>query len=298
MAPKVSIVIASAAGGEFLARCLASLRNQAAARGAEVIVVDRAGEEQRARIVREFPGVRVLAAPSSPRATVPQLRRIGAEAAAGAIVAVLEEHCTAPPRWIEAIESSFRPGDAAIGGPILDSGFRRVRDWVVYFSEYHAFMPPWRDGPRAALNGANIAYDREKLLRHRGVLDSGYWEVVLHPLLAREGELRAVNAMGAQHTGPFDFGYYLRQRYLLSRVWGGTQKDRVGIGVRAAHIVLAPVFPFVMLARIGVRALEGRRLLGHFVAAAPMLFVAMCALTWGETLGYLFGPGDALAEVE
>jgi hypothetical protein len=29
-----------------------------------------------------------------------------------------------------------------------------------------------------------------------------------------------------------------------------------------------------------------------------MLFVAMCALTLGETLGYLFGPGRALEEVE
>lgn len=296
--PKTSIVIASGAGGEFLFRCLASLREQVAARGAEILVVDRVGEATRQRVVRKFPGVRVIVAPADHHASVPQMRRIGAENARGALVAVLEEHCSAPASWLASIEREFRSDDAAIGGPILASQFERLRDWVVYFSEYHNFMPPWSDGPRVALNGANVVYDRVKLLRHRAVLDSGYWEVVLHPLLARDGAFRAVDAIGAYHTGPFDFGYYLRQRYLLSRVWGGTQKSRVSFAVRLAHILLAPVFPFAMLARIALRVREKGQHVGRFVAALPMLFVAMCALTLGETLGYLFGPGRALEEVE
>src|ERR1043165_664762 len=170
--PSVSVVVASGAGGEFLFRCLASLREQVQRLGAEIVVVDRVGEATRQRITREFAGVRVIAAPADHRATVPEMRRIGLENAHGAIAAVLEEHCTAPARWLETIAASFRPDDAAIGGPILDSDFARVRDWVVYFSEYHNFMPPWRDGERLALNGANIAYDRAKVLKHRAVLDS------------------------------------------------------------------------------------------------------------------------------
>ena len=296
--PPVSIVIASGAGGEFLFRCLASLREQVQQLGAELIVVDRMGAATRERIAREFPSVQVIAAPSDHRATVPEMRRIGVDAARAPILAVLEEHCTAPDGWLATIASSLRADDAAIGGPILDNQFTRVCDWVVYFSEYHNFMPPWPDGERLALNGANVAYDRARLLKHRDVLDSGYWEVVLHPRLVKDGKFRAVDAMGALHTGPFDFAYYLRQRYLLSRVWGGTQKDRVGFVVRVAHIVLAPVFPFVMLARIKWRVLQGKRLLMQFVLASPMLFVAMCTLTLGETLGYLFGPGSALEEVE
>jgi hypothetical protein len=296
--PRTTIVIASGAGGEFLFRCLASLREQAAARGAEIVVVDRVGDATRGRIAREHPGVRVIAAPTDHRASVPELRRIGVEQARTPIVAVLEEHCTAPAAWLQAIEQSFAEGDAALGGPILADRFTRVRDWVVYFSEYHEFMPPWSDGERSALNGANIAYDHRRLLGHRGVLDSGYWEVVLHPVLARDGTFRALNAMGAVHTGPFDFGYYLRQRYLLSRVWGGTQKKRVSAAVALAHIAVAPLFPFMMLARIAARVAPRPALRGRFVAALPMLFVAMCALTIGETLGYLFGPGRALEEVE
>ena len=164
---------------------------------------------------------------------MPELRREGLLAARGEVVAVLEEHCTAPPGWLAAIEAHFRSGDAAIGGPILDDDFARLCDWVVYFSEYHNYMPPWERGERAMLNGANIAYARDKVLRHRDVLAAGYWEVVLHPPLQGDGAFRAVPEMGARHTGPFDYGYYLRQRYLLSRVWGGSQ--RLQGGRRQSH---------------------------------------------------------------
>lgn len=243
--PKVSVVVASGAGGKFLFRCLASLSRQIERAGAELIVVDRMGDATRARIVREFQGARLIAAPSDHRAVVPEMRRIGVDAARGEIVAILEEHCTAPPRWLEGIVSSFRPDDAAIGGPILDSAFERLRDWCVFFSEYHNFMPPWPDGERYLLNGANIAYSRSKLARYRAVLDTGYWEVVLHPRLVGDGKFRGVNALGAHHTGPFEYRYYLRQRYLLSRAWGGTQKDLVPFPKRVMHLLVGSDLPLV-----------------------------------------------------
>jgi hypothetical protein len=298
VARKVSVVVASGAGGEFLFRCLASLREQAERAGVEVIVVDRMGEPTRARIAREMPRAIVVPAPAGHRATIPEMRRLGAERASGDVVAVLEEHCTAPPGWIEAISKGFAPEDAALGGPILDSSFRRLRDWCVYFSEYHNYLPPWPDAERYALNGANIAYDRARLLEHRDVLDSGYWEVVLHPLLVRDGRFRAIAAMGAHHTGPFDYGYYLRQRYLLSRVWGGTQKDLVSPVKRLAHLVLGPVFPLFLFARVTSRVLASRGLLARYAATLPLLVPAWFAYSWGEWLGYLAGPGRALEEVE
>ena len=297
-APAVSVVVASGAGGEFLFRCLASLRDQVAAAGDEILVVDRTGDATRRRLAGEFPEARVIAAPADHRPTVPEMRRIGVEHARADVVAVLEEHCTAPSGWLTAIASGFRPGDVAIGGPILDSAFPRVRDWVVYFSEYHNYLPPWPDGERPALNGANIAYRRAAVLQHRDALDSGYWEVVLHPRLLEHGTFRAVDAMGAHHTGPFDYAYYLRQRYLLSRVWGGTQKDHVALSTRLAHLAAGPVFPLFLCARVTGRVLEKRRLVSPYVAALPLLVPAWIAYAWGEWLGYLVGPGHALEEVE
>jgi hypothetical protein len=229
---------------------------------------------------------------------VPELRREGLLAARGEVVAVLEEHCTAPPGWLAAIETHFRSGDAAIGGPILDDDFARLCDWVVYFSEYHNYMPPWERGERAMLNGANIAYARDKVLRHRDALAAGYWEVVLHPPLQADGAFRAVPEMGARHTGPFDYGYYLRQRYLLSRVWGGSQRLQGGLAKRIVHLLAGPIFPLFLLARIGKRVLEKGTRTAKLVQCLPLLVPVVCAYTLGEWLGYLIGTGDALEEVE
>jgi len=95
--PAVSVVIASGAGGDFLPRCLDSLRAQAGEQGAEVLVVDRCGEATAARIRRDYPFVTLVAAGGEPRQSVPQLRKIGAMRARAGIIAIIEEHCVAPP---------------------------------------------------------------------------------------------------------------------------------------------------------------------------------------------------------
>jgi len=297
--PTLSIVIASGAGGEFLFRCLESVEASAKRLDAEVIVIDRCGEERRRQIAERHASVKVLAYPGEERPSVPQLRAAGVDEARADIVAVIEEHCVAPPDWIETILAEFEAADAAIGGPILDDDFERLRDWVVYFSEYHNYLPPWEPGERYALNDAGIAYRRQRLVEHRECLGQSYWTIVLHPLLAQGGGLlRSVPKMGVRHTGPFDYGYYLRQRYLLSRVWGGTQRDRVSFATRMIHLAAAPIFPLFLLARIGRRVRSVPRFRRRFVAALPLLVPVVLAYTWGEWLGYLAGPGKALQEVE
>lgn len=293
----VSVVIASGAGGDFLFRCLDSLRAQTT-QAAEILVVDRVGGDTRRRLQDDYPFVTLLPADSEHRLSVPELRLLGAERATGDVVAIVEEHCVVPPNWLETIRTSFRDGDTAVGGPILDADYPRLRDWVVYFSEYHNYLPPWPEGPRYLLNGANVAYDRQKLLRHRETLGSGYWEVVLHPQLSQEGSFRSVPAMGVHHTGPFDYGYYLGQRYLLSRVWGGTQRQKVSLAKRLVYLLAAPVFPLLLLGRIGHRVVRSGQRVGKFVQALPLLVPVTVAYVWGEWLGYLLGPGDALERVE
>jgi hypothetical protein len=287
------VVIASGAGGEFLFRCLDSLAAQVNELGAEVIVVDRVGGATRERLGRSYGWVTVIEAEGR-KPSIPELRLAGMKRARSEVVAVLEEHCTAPAGWLAAIRDGFQDGDAAAGGPILDDDFDRIRDWVVYFSEYHNFLPPWPAGERHLLNGANIAYRRSAVLKHEAELGSGYWEVVLHPrLLADGGFFRSLPAMGAHHTGPFDFGYYLEQRYLLSRVWGGSQRSRVSPVKRLVYLVAAPLFPFLLLARIASRALASGQRVGKFLLALPLLVPVAFTYVFGEWQGYLLGTGDA-----
>lgn len=299
--PTVSVVIASGAGGDFLYRLLDSLADQARAEGSEVIVVDRVGDSVTTRLQRDYPWVTVTSLPQRAdgrKPSVPDLRAAGVDRASGELVAVIEEHCRVPAGWLRAIRESFAAEDAAIGGPILDDAWSRRSDWVVYFSEYHNYLPPWPDGPRTMLNGANTVYRRSLLLKHRDALSQGYWEVELHPRLEREGRMRGLQRLGAHHTGPFRFGYYLRQRFLLARVWGAMQRNQGSGAKRLFYLVFAPLFPFLLLARIANRVRQSGRYLTQFTRTLPLLVPVAFAYVAGEWSGYAFGFGNALEEVE
>lgn len=294
----ISIVVASGAGGEFLYHCLESLRSQVHGPEVELFVVDRCGGETLERLNRDYHFATIIPAASEHRLSVPELRALGVSQSKGDVVAIIEEHCIVPSNWVETIRDSFQDSDAAIGGPIKDKDYDRLQDWVVYFSEYHNYLPPWPEGNRYLLNGANIAYHREKLVKFLDVLDTGYWEVVLHPSLSQVGDFRSIPQMEAYHTGPFDYRYYLEQRYLLSRVWGGTQRGKVSQIKRLVYLITAPLLPLLLLIRIALRVLKDKRLAGIFIAAMPLLIPVVIAYVWGEWLGYLVGVGDALERVE
>lgn len=298
--PSLSVVIASGAGGDFLPRLLAALSDQAQAGQAQVLVVDRLDAEHSAALRRDHPWLEVLElrqGRDGRKPSVPELRAAGAARATGDVVVVLEEHCRPPAGWLHAIRESFRPDDAAIGGPILHDDYANRCDWVVLFSEYHNYLPPWGEGERALLNGANIAYRRELLAKHAALLPTGYWEHVLHPRLAAEGRLRGLDRLGVATMGPFRYPYYLRQRYLLARVWGAMQRSSAPAAKRAFYLLAAPLFPFLWLARITARVLKSPYL-GQYLLTLPMLVPVAFVYVFGEWSGYAFGFGGALEEVE
>src|ERR1700692_4314572 len=140
--PRVSVVIASLVGAPFIDECLASVERQAAALGAEVIVVACGPSEYADRIVRKFPWVRVIH--RAERETVPELRKQGVEEASGEVIAIIEEHCVAAPDWLARTLDAHAGGAfGAVGGPVADHAYTRLRDWAVYFIEYNNCLPPW-----------------------------------------------------------------------------------------------------------------------------------------------------------
>ncbi len=296
--PRVSVVIASLVGAPFIDECLASLERQAAGLGAEVIVVACGPPAYADRIARKFQWVRVIHRVE--RETVPDLRKRGVEEASGEVIAIIEEHCLAAPDWLARTLDAHAGGDfGVVGGPVMDHGYARLRDWVVYFIEYNNSLPPWRDGEQHDLNGANIAYTRAVLLKYREYLSGGYWEASLHPRLRVGGvKFRPAREMLVHHRGPFDYGYYLRQRYWFSRAYAGARSQHLPASRKIAYLVAAPVAPFLLLARTASRVLARRCRVKKFALSIPLLIPALFAYVAGECMGYLAGPGDALSKVE
>jgi glycosyltransferase involved in cell wall biosynthesis len=296
--PSISVVIASKVGAPFIDQCLDSIRDEIAALDAEALVVTPRAGEYVQRLERKYPWVKVISDPVITR--VPALRRRGVEAATGDYVAIIEEHCSAAPDWLHKTLAGFAKGTyAAVGGAITDYGYDRLRDWVVYFIEYNASLPPVSPGETDNLNDANIAYPRALLLEHRQLLDDGYWPMTLHPTLAAQGKrFLSVPEMVVYHRGPFDFLYYLHQRFLFSRAFAGVRARHQSLARRLTYLVAAPIVPVLLLARITRTVFAKGRRIPEFIRTLPLIVPAVTVLVAGEWIGCLLGPGDALSEVE
>lgn len=294
--PRASVVIASIVGAPFIDECLESLERQAKDCGAEVIVAACGTAEYADRIAKKFPWVRVIHRPE--RETVPDLRRHGVELAAGDIVAIIEEHCLAAPDWLRQAVEAHAGGDyGVVGGPVVDNAYPRLRDWVVYFCEYNNYLPPWQEGGPHDLGSANIAYSRAVLMKYKDLLSGGYWEAGLHPRLMADGvKFHAVPAMVVHHRGPFNYAYYLQQRYWFSRAFAGARK--LPLSRKAVYLLASPLLPFLLLARIAMRVLKQHCRVDKFAQSLPLLIPVVIVYVTGEFIGYLAGPGDALSKVE
>lgn len=297
-APTLSVVVASKVGPPFIDQCLRSIEAETRELSAEVIVVAAGAKEYAERIQTQFPWCRVVHSPDVSK--VPALRRIGAQEAGGELVAVIEEHCTAAPDWLHKALGAHAKGEyAAVGGPVADHDYDRLRDWVVYFCEYNGSMPPFPDGESEHLNDANIVYRRDVLLRHADRLDDGFWPMAVHPVMLAEGaRFRSVPEMVVHHRGPFDFAYYLHQRFLFSRAFAGVRAQNESALWRLTYLVAAPLIAVMLLFRMALTVWRKQGPMGAFVRTLPLTVVAIVVLVAGEWVGCLLGPGDALSEVE
>ena len=296
--PRVSVVIASLVGAPFIDECLDSIKHQSNEWGAEVIVVACGPAEYATRIERKFPWVRVIH--RATRETIPDLRKRGAEEASGEVIAIIEEHCLAAPDWLSRLMDAHAGREyGVVGGPVVDHAYARLRDWVVYFLEYNGYLPPWREGEPHDLGSANIAYSRALLMKYNGYLAGGYWEAGLHPRLAADGvKFKSVPEMKVHHRGPFDYGYYLQQRYWFSRAFAGCRSREMPASRKIAYVMAAPLLPFLLLARMARRVFDRHCRVAKFAQSVPLLLPALFVYVAGEFVGYLAGPGDALSKVE
>ncbi len=294
---KISVVIASKVGAPFIDDCIESLANQENAPPHEIIMVDCHGEETRKRIASRFPSVHLIA--QDPPRSVPDLRRTGVQAATGEIIAILEEHCLAAGDWMATIAAAHAGPCVAVGGTVLDCNYSRLRDWITYFTEYNAYMPPVPSGQVSSLPGNNIAFKRESLQKHLAELTQGYWEAYLYAKLYEEKAiLLSEPKMAVVHRGPFDYGYYLHQRYLFSRAFAGARRVVLPLSRRIIYAIASPVLPALLLGRMAARVWKKKCHVAKFVECIPLLVPVTVVYILGELAGYLFGPGDSLLKVE
>lgn len=115
--PAASIVIPTRSRPEYLEVTLASVAPQAAAAGAEVIVVNDGNSPATAGVALRH-GVRAVTLP--PPGGANAARNAGIRAAAGDLIVLLDDDVHAPDGWLEALlaGAASAPEAAVFGGPI------------------------------------------------------------------------------------------------------------------------------------------------------------------------------------
>jgi peptidoglycan/xylan/chitin deacetylase (PgdA/CDA1 family) len=123
---KISIVLPARNEEDFIAKCLASLKDQTYQGEHEIIVVDNASTDKTASIARSF-GVKVIKAHQEKN--VFYARQTGAEAATGDIIVQADGDTLYPRRWLEKIAKKFKdnPDAVALSGRFL---YREHFDWA------------------------------------------------------------------------------------------------------------------------------------------------------------------------
>ncbi len=295
--PLVSVIIASVNGMPVIAECLEALANQEGAVNAEIVVVDRCGEETRAAIVKRFPRVRLQPARGGP--SIPAMRAQGVSAARGKMIAIIEDHCIVGRRWLMSVQRAYQAGHMVVGGPVNNGCVDRVVDWAVFFCEYARFMEPVAKGVAAEVPGNNSAYDRRALdLLGEGAGDE-VWESFLHDRLRQKGVLFYSDPeMAVDHKKPFGFFYFISQRYHYSRSFAAMRLGAAPWWKRVGYAGGTVLLPALLLSRIVLVVARKKRNMGRLAQALPVICVFVLVWAAGEGAGALFGPGRSLEKVE
>jgi hypothetical protein len=226
-----------------------------------------------------------------------ELRARGLAVARGEVVALLEDHARADPRWCARMVEAHRRQPAAAVGGAIENGIDRALNWAVYFCDFGRYQNPVPDGASPFASDANVSYRRSALEAIRPVWREIFHETAVNSALTARGDALALSPeiVVYQHRSGLRLGSALRERFIWGRSYAATRGRLAGRAKRAVYATLSPALPAVLLARMAANVARKGRLGGAFVRALPL--TAMLTVSWslGELVGYVTaragGPG-------
>jgi hypothetical protein len=290
--PPLSMMFATIRGWPAARPALESLRDQVAAVGGEIVVMDGSANPPPAPD-QVAPFVRWVAHPGW---SVFQLRHEGYREARGEIVAVTEDHCAARADTCAAILRAHaeHPDAIAIGGATENGTTRHLIDWAVFIVVQGPFMAPLANGPADRIAGAaSVSYKRRALERFPDHGPLGAIELFDTASVRRDGEtlvnddrIRIIHhqSMGLAGTVSIEFHN--------GRTVAGFRRQTFARGdlLRVLASPALPLFRSIRSIRIAFGKSVSRATL---VGAIPLIVLLQYAHGAGELLGYLAGPGDS-----
>jgi hypothetical protein len=289
-------VVPSVNGAGYLFDCLDAVRTAGARVRLEVLVVERCGGALRDELARRCPEVEVLPVPAG--TSIPDMRAAAFRRARADAVAVIEDHVLVPAAWAEQMLAALAAGADVAGGSVANAATGTITDRTAFLCEYSHLLPGSRAGVQMPVTGNNVVYRRRLLAAYAHVWSAGRWEDYLHDALRRDGAVMVADpAIVVGHRMHYTALEYMSQRMLYARSYAGLKRGDLSPAGRllraAGSMALPPVLLVRILARAGAAARHGQA----SATSLPLLLAFVTAWAFGEMIGYLGGPGNALARV-
>ncbi len=297
----ILIGLVSTEDSDRIFEVLQSLRNHNGLHRYEVIIGDRRNNTISRRLDESFPEVKRISCPAD--TSLPELRTLALDSASGTYIVVIEDHNVPSENWLVSMLQAFAEspeGTVAVGGCVENGVYDTSLDWATFLCEYSYFLEPVDEGETNALPGMNVAYHHSAFKNiDRDILTAGFWETTVHPILLGNGaKFYSSNKIKLYHSKKFSFRLFAQQRFIYSRYYAGLRFKRVQRLKRFAACAMTLLLPILLLYRSTLQIREKNRLKREFKLAIPYLFVFYTIWACGEMVGYMFGKGDALIEIE
>lgn len=279
-APFISVVICTRDRPDRLAACLRHLDRQEYPRF-EVVVVDNSPGDNAVRdLVRDRPGELTCRYVSEPRSGLSWARNAGIAAAAGEIIAFIDDDEEPDRHWLAGIAGGFSRADdiGCVTGVILPARLdTQVQDWFERaggHSKGRGFSAAVfsRQGPQSPLfplppfgAGGNMAFRREVLARIGG------FDVAMGagtPACASEDTLALTLVLLAGYRIAYEPAALVRHDHYAETAGLRRQLRGYGVGVAAYYTALLRHRPGVLLALLKLLPEAAGYLRGADVAGA------------------------------
>jgi hypothetical protein len=234
--------------------------------------------------------VRVLCSPED--SLIPHLWRDGILAAKGELVATTTAHCIPATDWVEQLVG-LDLNRVAVGGTVENDPKADAQSKAIFLLRYAPYAPPKAKQDVNTLAADNAVYQRADLLRHKDLLQGGFWEPSFHSRFRAEGiRLELDPRLRVIHRNCYSTRQFIAQRLAHGREFGLTRARQWPWPQRALLVLLAPgAFP-ILLGRILLNVWGKPQLLSQLTTGSFWLTIFALAWVAGEASGYCISLGD------
>jgi hypothetical protein len=297
--PALSVVLLIGDQRARAQRALDSVLQQDCIDRIEVLLIDLT--RRRAPPLAGHDDARLRRIPISPGAGYPQARAVGTVAARAPYVAFLEEHTEAMPGWAAGVLRGFEQGWTAVAYEAHNLNPGAGISNASFLANYMPWLAPAQRGPVDFVASQNAAYRRDVLMRYADQLPQLYGnDQLLQWKLAADGHRFGIEPEARfKHRNETQLRVIARGLFLYNRFMAPMRASLFDWNLlrRCIYAFGLPLIPFVRLFK---QTLFLRRQHPHqmadFLRAAPWILASNYSAAAGQTVGLLFGPGDALSK--